>query len=122
MTIFRSDEHFCESVTKKPVALVVTGFFLIYIECCLSSPNSNAGTFENVNKFMRVINPQGKTPLLTNHLQHVSADIGTLQNGIFARDGYRMTTLLTGLFLGAGASYEANMPLVWGLTSEKGIG
>jgi hypothetical protein len=29
-----------------------------------------------------------------------------------------MNTLLTGLFLGAGASYEASMPLVWGLTSE----
>jgi hypothetical protein len=25
---------------------------------------------------------------------------------------------LTGLFLGAGASYEARMPLVWGLTAE----
>jgi hypothetical protein len=29
-----------------------------------------------------------------------------------------MNTSLTGLFLGAGASYEASMPLVWGLTSE----
>lgn len=33
------------------------------------------------------------------------------------RIGLRMYPL-TGLFLGAGASYEAGMPLVWGLTEE----
>jgi hypothetical protein len=32
----------------------------------------------------------------------------------------RLTIMATGLFLGAGASFECGMPLVWDLTAEIG--
>jgi hypothetical protein len=36
-TIFRSDGHLYRNVTKKPVTLVVTGFFLVYVGNSLST-------------------------------------------------------------------------------------